>query len=221
MTDNFARSTAAPRKVTLGGVPVYAGKLTPNGWGVLQAFFMDALQSPLEQAREAIHGLPDNEAAKVWVEALSAFNHDWPPALESSIGSDLLSSPEGKATLVYVACRGHNRRMTRERAAELADGATPEEMGRLIALMMPGELGDLRAPDAPDDQGLPYTEVRAKLCKDYPGWTYATVDAMTFDQIRDAWHEGKARGSGGIPVESEEQVEAMRGRNWRDYYVGL
>jgi hypothetical protein len=51
----------------------------------------------------------------------------------------------------------------------------------------------------------------------YPGWTFETVDNMSFEQINSAIREGKK--PAGIPIESHEEAHEIN-RNWRQY-VGI
>src|SRR6185437_14036699 len=101
----------------------------------------------------------------------------------------------GTAALLWVATHRHTDGMARERAEALAEVATPDEIGRVVALLMPGEVGDLKAPGTGDGEGMPYTRLRAVLCKHY-GWTHADVDDMDFENIRAAWN-GMAEDDGG------------------------
>lgn len=61
---------------------------------------------------------------------------------------------------------------------------------------------------------MTYDEVREALCIRYAGWTFDTVDNMTFDQIEIAWNRGKK--AKGLAVNSDEDVERIN-REWRRY----
>jgi hypothetical protein len=63
---------------------------------------------------------------------------------------------------------------------------------------------------------MTYEEVRAKLAEMY-GWTFSTIDDMSFEQIESAWRGGKP--DTGFPVRSLDDVQNIR-RNWRKY-VGI
>src|SRR6185437_7590468 len=156
MPTDYSRLTAAPRRALVGGSVVYVAKITPRGWGDLEAFFKDEIESPYERARREIAGMDDDAARAHWTAATLEARTSWPPSLDSPVGSLLLATPEGTAALLWVATHRHTDGMARERAEALAEVATPEEIGRVVALLMPGELGDLKAPGTGDDEGMPY-----------------------------------------------------------------
>jgi hypothetical protein len=201
----------------LGGETVYVSKLTPFAVGTLQAFFKAVLTSPYEAARDAIADLPDDEARAAWVEAVQAARGTWPPELHSEIGGTLVGSPEGRGVLVWAATQRHTPGMTRTKADEIGRTMTDAEFLSLYAAIAPGEIGDLRNPDSGGD-AVPYSEIRAKLCEKYPGWTFETVDNMTFEAIESAWHDGKP--TRGITIDDPSQATDMAKR-WREFYVGL
>ncbi len=216
MSDNYARLTSAPRRATLGGETVYVGKLTPRGLGEIQAFFADSLESPYERARREIADLPDDEARSIWTAAVLEAKQSWPPGLNSEISLELLSTIAGRATLIWVATHKHTEHMTRKRADDLAVSATIEEIGNLLSMLMPGEIGDYRTPDA-DGDGVPYAEVRHMMISDFK-WTLDQVDDLTFEAIRLIATEGKS--DKGVSIDDESQaLEAAK--RWREYYVGL
>ena len=61
---------------------------------------------------------------------------------------------------------------------------------------------------------MSYEELRADLCQAYPGWSFNTVDTMSFEQIISACRSGKK--PDGIPISSPEDVYEIQ-RNWRQY----
>jgi hypothetical protein len=62
-----------------------------------------------------------------------------------------------------------------------------------------------------------YEEVRAKLALTY-GWTFDSIDGMSFDQIASALRHGKRKK--GVPVSSDDDVRALA-RQWRRFLPGL
>lgn len=62
---------------------------------------------------------------------------------------------------------------------------------------------------------MSYEEVRVGLCRLYPGWTFDTIDNMSFEQIESALNEGKK--PKGLTIESHEQLADIN-KNWRLYY---
>jgi hypothetical protein len=216
MSDNYARACASPRRLELGGETVYVHKLTPRAIGDIQAFFVERLQNPFEAARDAIADMEDDEAREYWVAAYMEAKDTWPPDIHSEIGVNLLSCHAGRATLVWALGRRHTRGLTRDKADAIGAAMTEDEFFALYALAAPGEVGDLRNPGNKGD-GLPYTEIRCKLCERYPGWTFDAVDNMTFEQIGQAWNGGKPVE---ITLEDSGQIEDTVSR-WREYYAGL
>lgn len=63
---------------------------------------------------------------------------------------------------------------------------------------------------------MEYERLRAELAIHY-GWTFSTIDDMTFDQIASAWQCGKQ--SKGIPVQTDEEAMSVS-RNWRRHLGG-
>jgi hypothetical protein len=64
---------------------------------------------------------------------------------------------------------------------------------------------------------MTYLEVRAALCEMYPGWTFDTIDDMSFEQISSALSRGDA--ATGIPVYSAGEALEVAA-NWR-VYLGI
>ena len=58
---------------------------------------------------------------------------------------------------------------------------------------------------------MSYPELQAHLAEKY-GWSFETIDNMSFEQITSALTDGKKQE--GIPVKSVEDVEKIN-RNWR------
>ncbi len=56
---------------------------------------------------------------------------------------------------------------------------------------------------------MTYEEQRASLAQEY-GWTYETIDSMTFEQISDALRGGKVEQK--FPVHSHDDVIRMNRR---------
>jgi hypothetical protein len=216
LAENFARATAAPRRLVLGGEVVYAEKLTPRALGILQAFLIERLENPYAAAREAIAELADDDARRHWVNAFAEAQAAWPPDIHTEAGIDLLATPEGRGVLVWASCQRHTQRLTRDRADAIGEALSPDEFFDLFEWMAPGEVGDLRNPDAKGGSQS-YAELRCKLCEKYPGWTFETVDNMTFEQIGQACNDGKRFE---VVVEEEADLAQSRAR-WREYYVGL
>lgn len=214
--ENFLRSTGAPREFIVGGEIVYVQKMTPRAEGIIQGFLVTHLQNPHEAARDAIAGMPEDEARNYWCAAAFEAQKTWPPSVGSELGMTLLGTPEGRGTLIWAAAQKHTRDLTRAKAAELGEAMTADEFFALLAIIGNGEIGDIKNPGHKGD-GTPYPVLRARLCEKHPGWTYDTVDDMTFEQIGMACNEGKPVE---VPMEDDEQLEAVTA-NWRDYYVGL
>jgi hypothetical protein len=63
---------------------------------------------------------------------------------------------------------------------------------------------------------MTYEEVRARLAEDF-GWSFDTIDDMSFEQINSAITRGEK--SQGIPIESISDMDDIN-RNWRTY-VGI
>ncbi len=216
MSDNYARACAVPRRLELGGEVVYVQKFTPRSMGILQAFIIDCLENPYAVARATIAEMTEDDARNHWVQAYSAALESWPPDLNSEIGMRLLGTPEGRGVLAWAAASRHTRGLTRERADAIGLEMSADEFFTLLEWMAPGEVGDLKNPDAKGG-GQSYAELRGKLCERYPGWTFDTVDNLTFEQIGHAC-------TGGKPVEivfSDEAEVPQTVTRWREYYVGL
>jgi hypothetical protein len=62
---------------------------------------------------------------------------------------------------------------------------------------------------------MSYGEIREKLIELHPGWTYDTVDDMSFEQIDLAIAGGKRTRD--IPVSSAGEVREIA-RDWRQWY---
>lgn len=61
---------------------------------------------------------------------------------------------------------------------------------------------------------MSYEQVRADLCEMYPGWTFETIDGMSFEQIDSACRRGRKEK---LVVQSIEEAREIN-RNWREYY---
>lgn len=215
-TENFARATAAPRRLELGGETVWVHKLTPRALGVIQAFFIECLENPYEAACDAIANLPEEEARARWTKTVSDARESWPPGFHSEIGLNLLSSPHGRGVLVWAVGRKHTHGLTRERAEAIGEAMSADEFFTLFNSLVPGEVGDLRNPDGGGGD-MSYVHLRAKLCEKYPGWTFDTTDDMTFEQIAQACNSGKP-----VEITFDEDSELQQAvARWREYYVGL
>ncbi|MHC5540623.1 hypothetical protein ACYOEI_20590, partial [Singulisphaera rosea] len=62
-----------------------------------------------------------------------------------------------------------------------------------------------------------YERIRAQLAQAY-GWTFATIDEMSFDAIDSALREGKP--PAGVEISCAEDIAEVS-KNWRLYYQGL
>lgn len=61
---------------------------------------------------------------------------------------------------------------------------------------------------------MSYEEARANLAELY-GWSFDTIDNMSFEQIGSACTQGKK--SKGIAIHDHKQLEEIN-KNWRAYY---
>lgn len=133
MADDFARSTASPRTITLAGREYLVGKFSPRDIGDLQAWLKEQIPDPRREAREFMEGLPDAVAIEVWKDAVER-SKEWPPTIQSTIGFGLLTtSHEGNARMIWVTLRRHNPGFTLDRAREIADLVGLDDINRLVS----------------------------------------------------------------------------------------
>ncbi len=223
MAEDYSRHCDSPREFEVAGIVLRVGKLCPRDIGDLQAWFKTRLPNPYLAARERLRGLPDEatdeERRAVWIPAVQEAQRDWPPSLADETGLTLLFTDEGKARLLYVASRRNDPKTTLERCRAIANVMTDEDYGQLLDFCLAwGDVGDVVQPaDEDRSAGLPYPQVRAMLCEAYPGWTYETIDRMSFEQIRVALARGKPYE---VTVGSEVDAERVAA-NWMRYYRGL
>ena len=218
MAEDYARACALPREVVVGGRVFLVSKIGPRMLGELQRWMMSVLEDPRIKARDRLRAdpdMPDEEARRIWTEAAVAAL-DWPPELGSDLGTTLLMSAEGWARFLWLVARGNEPGLTLDLCRGAAQVMSDAEWRALWEAASPRELGDTIEPDT-GGEGLPYTEVRAKLCETY-GWTFEYVDGLSFEQIRMAWSGGK--GAQGLPVEDAAQAAHVY-EHWRDYVHGL
>lgn len=149
MSEDYARSTAAPRQFQIEGKVYQVSKLTPRAIGDIQAFLKDAIPDPRKLIRPLMDGLPDVVQLEMWRGACEAAK-SWPPEIGSEESIQALLSVEGQAKFLWVAFRRHTEGWTLEKARELSARyeMSSEEFGELMELMGPKELGDPLAPTA-------------------------------------------------------------------------
>jgi hypothetical protein len=148
MPEDYARATAAPRTVTIGGATYLASKFAPRDFGDLAAFLKDQVPDPRLKARELCAGLSDAVALQIWTE-LSEEAKDWPPTITSRAGNQLLMMTlEGNARIIWIALRRYNPGVTLERARQIAETVTMEEIVDLFHAGFPEETFDPKARTA-------------------------------------------------------------------------
>jgi hypothetical protein len=147
MSDDYAKDTASPSTINLGGTIYQVGKFGPRALGDLQAYLKRVVPDPRLMARELCRDMSDAVAAEIWRD-LSAEARDWPPAIDSHQGNMLLTTTsEGAAQVVWVLLRRHNPTVDLARATEIAADLDTEQINELIRLGWP------QANFAPKDPG--------------------------------------------------------------------
>lgn len=157
MSEDFARVTAAPPTILLGGTSYLVSKQGPRIHGEIQTAVKKAFPDPRMMAKELCPGLPDPVAKQIWLD-LSEEARDWPPSLDSWKANQFLTmTHEGATAVVWALLRRANASLTFEKAQTIADDITAEEVAELIRLSMP-------EPDfVPKAQGTPTTEDRGPV----------------------------------------------------------
>lgn len=136
---NYAIHTGQNRTVTLGGTSYIVAQFGPASIGRLNAWIKSQFPDPrVEGQKRAIAFKDLPELAKhVWEEAVNEARL-WPPTIDDTVGQTaLFTHSEGIALLVYTALGKHNGSITRDRAAEIAETITIEEVGAIFAAMLP------------------------------------------------------------------------------------
>jgi hypothetical protein len=147
MSEDFGKAVGAPSRITLGGVDYVVAKQGPRIYGELQQFIKSFVPDPRVKAKEIIAGLPDAVALEIWRE-YSEEAKDWPLSLDSAAGNLILTTTqEGARQVVWSLLRRHNGSLTREKADEIADDLTMEQVSELIRLSMPEGAFDPKSPE--------------------------------------------------------------------------
>lgn len=143
--EDFAKVTAAPRTFTIEGRDYRAAKLSPRGIGDLQAYLKEVIPDPRMVARDLMHGLPEVVQLEVLRRSYEEAK-DWPPAFGDPKTFHHFLSIEGQARLLWVCFRKHNPGFTLDFARELSERYEMEieELNRLMELVSPGEVGDVK-----------------------------------------------------------------------------
>ena len=153
MAEDYAKATAAPRPIRIGGADYRVGKYNPRDLGDLTAWLKSVSPDPRLKAKELCAGLPDAVALEVWRE-LSDEARDWPPGLTSYEGNNLLvMTYEGNVQVIWVSLRRHNPGFTMEHARKMAQDITLDEINELIRLGFPEPTFDPKStPGATTDR---------------------------------------------------------------------
>lgn len=145
MSDDYAKSTAAPGFFEIGDDRYRAAKFTPRDIGDLNAFLKDRFPDPRLMIRELCEGLPDAVAIEIWKD-LREEAKEWPPTVLSPEGSrELILTWDGNAHLAWVALRRHNKDVDLEAARQLTRDISVEKVSELFALGFPEETHDPKA----------------------------------------------------------------------------
>ena len=143
MAEDFARDTGQPKTITLDGCDYKVAKLTPRMLGELTEWLKSKVPNPKKEALEYMKGQSDEVAKHIWTGAC-AEAIDWPPDITSDLGrSHLIFSFDGQVKLLTVLLRKHAADFTEAKASELADRLSIDDFGKLMALALPGEPGDI------------------------------------------------------------------------------
>lgn len=138
--EDYGKAVGAPSRITLGGVDYRVSKQGPRIYGELQQFLKSCVPDPRLKAAEILRELPNvpNEIGlRIW-EEFSQQAEDWPPSLESAEGNMLLTTTfEGARQVIYSLLRQHDASMTMEKAGQIAESITSDEVAELIRLSMP------------------------------------------------------------------------------------
>jgi hypothetical protein len=117
--EDYAKATAAPRTIQIGDVTYRVGKFGPRDIGDLEAWIKSQVPDPRLMAKELCAGLPDAVAIEVWKD-LSMESANWPPSVDSRIGTKLLTQTwEGQALVAWVSLRRHNAGFSLDDARQL------------------------------------------------------------------------------------------------------
>lgn len=159
MVDDYARATGQPAPILLDGKEYRVGKLRPVDLGRLQAWLKTKVPNPLELVRPHMDGLPDEVAKHVWTLAYEEFKR-WPPQFGDEATIDLLVGAEGQAEFLLVALGRYLPGFTRADAEQLVERIELDDFMAVMALAMPGAVGDPKAPAkaAQDDSPTPRSE---------------------------------------------------------------
>lgn len=151
MADDYAKATARPGYVTIGGTEYRPKKFGPRDIGDLEAWLKREVPDPRLMARDLCASLSDAVALEIWRE-LSQEAKDWPPKLTSAKGNQLLMlTHEGNAMLLWVSLRKYHADITLDKARTMAEDVTLDEIGEVLRAGFPEE------SFLPKDQASPTT----------------------------------------------------------------
>jgi hypothetical protein len=139
MPDDYAKATARPGYVRIGETEYRPKKFGPRDVGDLEAYLKREFPDPRLMARELCAGLSDTVALKIWSD-LSAEAADWPVTVASNRGNRaLMLTFEGNAMLLWIALRRHHADVTLDKARQIAEEVTLEEIGAVLNAAFPAE----------------------------------------------------------------------------------
>lgn len=158
-TDDYGKDVAAPTRVMIGGVDYRVAKLGPRIMGELTQFLKSFVPDPRLKAAEILRDLPavPNEIGlRIW-EDFCREAESWPPTLDSYEGNMILTTTlEGAKQVVWSLLRKHDASMTMQKAEQIAESMTHDDISRLLMACQPERTFDPNSPGAPtttEDRG--------------------------------------------------------------------
>ena len=150
MSEDYGKATGAPSHIVLNGVSYRVAKQGPRIYGELSQFLKSYVPDPRLKAKEIIAGLPDAVALEIWKE-FSGEAKDWPPTVDSFEGNRIFTATlEGATAVVWALLRKHNASLTQEKAREIAEDLTSDQVGELIRLSEPEQDFSPKGPAGPE-----------------------------------------------------------------------